>query len=272
MIDVGLQNTLLEAGLVDSSGSFTSEPNFGGPSESGLPDREPQAPQRREERDDDYDPFAEPKPGTSPKPEEPEAQPQPNQEPAKQPQVLPTPSAPSGRPDSGDLGPQNPDRLGGQDDPVRQKYDSTLSQLQQTAQMAFLRGQTLTNEQGERLYSDEELAQRIGGEYQYFAQQAFLGSVMEKMQPVAKRAAAEEIAKEYGVEVGDIINEGSPVEMRTRAKTIADLVRDGRFVARKEAGTDAAEGSRSYNNSIPEALNNLSPQQKMYVGFARGDY
>jgi hypothetical protein len=37
---------------------------------------------------------------------------------------------------------------------------------------------------------------------------------MERMQPVAKRAAAEKYAKDYGVEVDDIINE--PTRWRWR--------------------------------------------------------
>jgi hypothetical protein len=50
--------------------------------------------------------------------------------------------------------------------------------------------------------------------------------------------------------------------METRAKTIADLVRDGRFQKRKEEGKDTAEGSRSFSNAIPEAIDKLSPQQE----------
>jgi hypothetical protein len=89
---------------------------------------------------------------------------------------------------------------------------------------------------------------------------------------VAQRAAAEKIAQEHGVDVADILNESSPIAMQTRAKTIAELKRDGRFQERKAAGTDQAEGSRGFSNAIPEAIEKMTPQQKMYIGFARGDH
>ncbi len=269
VIDTVMHNTLLAAGLVDGSGNFTSQPNFGGPREDGMPDDHQSARPARSAPDDggDDDPFGEPKPEAKPE-EKPQEQPQ--QEPASQPQVQPSPSAPN--PGASGLDSSNPNQLGGESDPVRQSYDQQVQQLQQTAMLAFANGRAAVNEQGERLYSDEELAARIGQEYQYYAQQAYLGAVMQKMQPVAKRAAAEGIAKEYGVDLDDIINEENPVAMTARAKTIADLTRDGRFVKRRNDGVDTAEGSRSYSNSIPEAIENLSPRQKMYIGFARGDY
>lgn len=247
--------SLADAGLVDGSGAFTSAPNFGGPAEGGAR----------------HDPVPADEPGEAPR-EEP-AQEQPKQEPASQPQVRPTEESPaSGPAPRGDLGPSDPKRLGDNADPIRLGYEQTVQTLEKDAQMAFLYGQMLTNEQGERVYSDQQLAQLIGQELQAARQQAYLGGVMQRLQPVAQRAAAEKIAKEHGVDVADIVNEASPIAMETRAKTIAELKRDGRFQERKSAGTDTAEGSRGFSSAIPEAIEKLTPQQKMYVGFARGDY
>lgn len=255
-VDYGMRQSLIEAGLVDpSSGGFLSEPNFGEAAASEPP----------------RDPV--------PNEDEPAAQPQtdPSQKPASEPQVTPSQAAPGNAPlEQPDPKPPaslqaDPQRLGDQSDPIRTSYEQGLSTLQQQAQMAMLYGRTLTNEEGKRVFSDEQLQGLIEQELKGQAQQLYLNAVMQRMQPVAKRAAAEQIAKEHGVTVEDIINEGSPVAMETRAKTIADLTRDGRFQRRKEAGTDSAEGSRSYSNAIPEGLDKLSPQQKIYAGLARGD-
>lgn len=257
VVDTGMRGALIDAGLIDpGSGAFLSEPNFGG---------EPESPEPR-------DPL--PTPADDVPANEPEkpAQEQPNQEPAKQPQVTETPSAPGGDPvAAGAALAADPQKLGDQADPVRQKYEQNISQMRQQAQMAYLQGQALRDDEGNRVYTDEQLASLIGRELQHAEQQAYLAGVMERMQPVAKRAAAEKIAQAHGVDVNDILNEESPVAMETRAKTISELKRDGRFQERKNAGTDTAEGSRSYNNAVPEAIEKLSPQQKMYLGFARGD-
>jgi hypothetical protein len=250
-VDTGMRQSLIEAGLVDpGSGAFLSEPNFG-EAVSGDAPREPLP--------------AEDEPA-------PEPQEQPRQEPASQPQVQPVPSAPGGdnapAPDSSQM---NPARLGEEADPIRQEYDTTVRTMHQQAELAFAYGRTLVDDKGQRVYSDEQLAQGIGSQLQLAQQQAYLSGVMKRMEPVAKRAAAEKIAKDNGVDVEDIINEPSPVHMQARAKTIADLTRDGRFQRRKESGVDVAEGSRSFSNAIPEGLDKLSPQQKIYAGLARGD-
>jgi hypothetical protein len=259
-VDFGMKQSLIEAGLVDpSSGAFLSEPNFGAPPEADVPrDPLPDLP-------DDA-------PGDGER-----AQPQPNQKPASQPQVVETPSAPSGHPDPGDQGPppgepqHDPRRLGEASDPVRQQYDQGVMALRQQAREAFLIGRQLTDQEGNRVYSDQELEAKIGQNLALMEHQMYLAGVMERMQPVAKRAAAEKMAKDYGVDVEDIINEPNPIAMETRAKTIHDLMRDGRFQRRRDQGVDTAEGSRSFSNAIPEAIDKLSPQQKMYVGLARGD-
>jgi hypothetical protein len=252
-VDVGMRQSLIEAGLVDpESGSFLSAPNFGEP----LPDDAPRDPLPNED--------------------ESAPQEQPTQKPASEPQVQPAVEAPNPKIDTSPAPSSqpletDPNRLGDQSDPVRAEYDKTVATLEQQAREAFLIGRTAVDEQGNRVYTDEQLAQMIGPQFQHATQQAYLAAVMQRMQPVAKRAAAEQIAKEYGVQVDDVINEESPVAMRTRAKTIADLERDGRFERRKNAGTDTAEGSRSFNNAVPEGLDKLSPQQKIYAGLARGD-
>jgi hypothetical protein len=251
-VDMGMRASLVEAGLVDpSSGAFTSEPNFGGPSEGGAPARNEPDPTADE-------PLEEVKKADENGAVEAGAA-----------------TVPDAAPNTGagvDLGTQNPARLGADTDPVRQQYDQTISTLDQQAEMAFHYGRTLTNSEGQRVYSDEQLAAQIGQELQAAKQQAYLAGVMQRLQPVAQRAAAEKIAKEHGVDVQDILNESSPVAMSTRAKTIAELKRDGRFQERKKNGTDTAEGSRGFSNAVPEAIDKLSPQQKMYVGFARGDH
>jgi hypothetical protein len=259
-VDFGMRQSLAEAGLVDpSSGEFTSAPNFGAAYESEEPARQPLP----EEKD------------------APESQPAEKQNPASVPQVQPGQSAPRGDPGtdpdnrgmpSGQLVQADAAKLGEADDPIRSRYDQTVSTMRQQAQMAFMQGQQMVNEKGERVYSDEQLAQFLGSQLQNAEQQVYLHAVMERMQPVAKRAAAEKMAKDYGVEVDDIINEANPVAMETRAKTIADLTRQGRFEKRKAAGTDTAEGSRNFSNAIPEGIDKLSPQQKIYAGLARGDH
>jgi hypothetical protein len=245
--NVGMRESLIEAGLVDPSGAFTSAPNFGGPPEATGP-----APRPAVEQDGEAQVT------------EQAAEPQAAQEQVAQTQAAPVPTG-------SDLGPQTPERLGDAADPIRQEYEQTVSQLDHMAQLAFMQGRTLVGEDGQRLYSDEHLAREIGRELETAKQQAYLAGIMKRMQPVAQRAVAEKIAAEHGVEVSDIINESSPVAMTTRAKTIAELKRDGRFQERKASGTDQAEGSRGFSNAIPEAIERMSPQQKMYIGFARGD-
>lgn len=250
-----MRSTLIEAGLVDpASGQFAHAPNFGGPSESGL-------------RNDPL-PADE---GEHEAPRE-EANPQTQERPVEEAARTNEPGAAQNGGAGEPVGAQEAARLGNDNDPIRVAYETQVGQMRQQAQMAFLVGQTAVNEQGERLYTDEQLAQNISRELQYAEQQAFLAGVMQRMQPVAQRAAAEKIAKEHGVDVADIANEASPLAMQTRARTIAELKRDGRFQERKTAGTDTAEGSRGFSSAIPEAIDKLSPQQKMYVGFARGDH
>lgn len=252
-VDTGMRQSLVEAGLVDpSSGSFLSEPNFGAAPEGDTP-RDP-LPDLPEDGGRD-----EPKP--SEQPQQRQDQPQPRTEQVE----AGTPPPPAGTPE------HSPDRLGAESDPVRQRYEATVSALDRDAEMAFHYGRSLTDEEGKRLYTDDQLQTFIGQQLAVAKHQTYLAGVMERMQPVAKRAAAEKYAKDYGVEVDDIINEPNPVAMETRAKTIADLVRDGRFQKRKEEGKDTAEGSRSFSNAIPEAIDKLSPQQKIYAGLARGD-
>jgi hypothetical protein len=256
-IDFSMKQSLIEAGLVDpASGEFTSAPNFGEP----VVGDEPRSPLSNEDE-------------PAPAPE-----PQPNQKPASVPGTTEVPSAPEGEPgvekaDQGTPVPpqQNPARLGDEADPVRQEYEQSVNTMRNQAQMAYLYGQTLTDQEGHRVFSDQQLTQMIGQNLQLAEQQAYLQGVMRRMEPVAKRAAAEKIAKEHGVELEDILNEGSPVAMVARAKTIADLTRDGRFQRRKESGADVAEGSRNFNNAIPEGLEKLTPHQKIYAGLARGD-
>lgn len=251
-IDFGMRQSLVEAGLVDpTSGEFTSEPNFGEKLSGDSP---------RDPLPNDDEPV--------------EAPVQPEQKPAAQPQVQPSPSAPQGEPvreNGGSLPPADPARLGEEADPVRVEYENTVRTMHQQAAMAFHYGRTLVDEQGQRQFTDQQLANQISRDLEAAQQQAYLSGVMKRMEPVAKRAAAEKIAKEHGVDIEDIINEGNPLAMSTRAKTIADLTRDGRFQRRKESGADVAEGSRSFSNAIPEGLEKLSPQQKIYAGLARGD-
>jgi hypothetical protein len=254
-VDLGMRQSLVEAGLVDpSSGEFTSAPNFGAAPEGESPrDPLPDLP------DDAVRPEEKPAEQPQPRPNEPT---QPRTETVESPASPPSAAAdPS----------HDASKLGAEADPIRQNYESTVSNLRRDANMALMYGRTLTNEDGTRMYTDEQLQGFIGQQLQMAEHQAYLAGVMERMQPVAKRAAAEKFAKEYGVEVDDIVNEPNPVAMETRAKTIADLVRDGRFQKRKEEGRDTAEGSRSFNNAIPEAIDKLSPQQKIYAGLARGD-
>lgn len=254
VVDPGMRESLIEAGLVDPSGAFTSAPNFGGPPEAGGPTPRPEAEGDGAARD-----------------EAASANPDPSQDAAAATAVVEQPAATDPGPGNG-LGTQEPSRLGDQADPIRQEYDQTVSQLNQMAELAFANGRTLVDESGKRLYTDEQLAQEIGRELQAAQQQAYLSGVMKRMQPIAQRAAAEKIAAEHGVDVQDIVNESSPLAMQTRAKTIAELKRDGRFQERKASGTDQAEGSRGFSNAIPEAIEKMTPQQKMYIGFARGDH
>lgn len=250
-IDTGMRESLIEAGLVDpTSGSFLSEPNFG-EKVSGDAPREPLP-------NDDENPQPDPKPVEG--------------EPAAQPQVQEVPSAPQGDPGvtPGAVQP-DPSKLGEDADPIRVDYEQSIATLRQQAQIAFMHGRTMVNNEGQRIFSDEQLQEQLGRELQLSEQQIYLQSVMRRMEPVAKRAAAEKIATEFGVEINDIVNEPSPQAMQVRAKTIADLTRDGRFQRRKESGADVAEGSRSFSNAIPEGLDKLSPQQKIYAGLARGD-
>jgi hypothetical protein len=250
-IDVGMRESLIEAGLVDpASGEFTSEPNFGEKLTGDVP-RDPLP-------NDDEAPL-EPKQ---------EAQPDPRLE---QGAVVDPSPRPASNPNSGADVAADPSKLGDTADPIRQDYESHVGTLRQQAREAFLVARTLTDNEGNRLFSDDQLEQRIGQELQMAERQAYLTGVMRRMEPVAKRAAAEKIAQDHGVDVADIINEPNHIAMQARAKTIADLTRDGRFQRRKESGTDVAEGSRSYNNSVPEGLEKLSPQQKIYAGLARGD-
>jgi hypothetical protein len=252
-VDTGMRQSLVEAGLIDpSSGSFLSEPNFGAAPEGDTPrDPLPDLP--------DDGGRVEEKPAEQP-------QPRPNE--PTQPR---TETVEAGTPPPAGTPEHSPDRLGAESDPVRQRYEATVSALDRDAEMAFHYGRSLTDEEGKRLYTDDQLQTFIGQQLAVAKHQTYLAGVMERMQPVAKRAAAEKYAKDYGVEVDDIINEPNPVAMETRAKTIADLVRDGRFQKRKEEGKDTAEGSRSFSNAIPEAIDKLSPQQKIYAGLARGD-
>jgi hypothetical protein len=222
-VDTGMRQSLVEAGLIDpSSGSFLSEPNFGAAPEGDTP-RDP-LPDLPEDGGRD-----EPKP--SEQPQQRQDQPQPRTE-----QVEAGTPPPAGTPE------HSPDRLGAESDPVRQRYEATVSALDRDAEMAFHYGRSLTDEEGKRLYTDDQLQTFIGQQLAVAKHQTYLAGVMERMQPVAKRAAAEKYAKDYGVEVDDIINEPNPVAMETRAKTIADLVRDGRFQKRKGRGQGYGRG------------------------------
>lgn len=251
VVDTGMRESLIEAGLVDPSGNFTSEPNFGGPPEA--------------------DGTFGARPVDTGEAASNEGQEAPKTADQGQGAVTDPGATAADRGPGAGIGPTTPERLGNEADPIRQRYDTTVSELDRMAEMAFITGRTIVDAEGKRLYTDEQLATKIGQELQTAKQQAYLSGVMERMQPVAKRAAAEQIAQEHGVTVDDIINETSPLAMQTRARTIAELKREGKFQERKTNGTDQAEGSRGFSSAIPEAIERMSPQQKMYLGFARGD-
>lgn len=251
-VDMGMRQSLIEAGLVDpASGSFLSAPNFGEDLGGDAP----------------RDPLPDPV-------EDPAEQP-PQATPAAPETVQPTPSqpvAPSPAPASpADPASHDPRKLGEDTDPVRRTYEATVTDLRQKASEAVMMGRMMVNAEGQRVFTDQQIDALVGEQLALAEHRAYLDGVMQRMQPVAKRAAAEKYAQEYGVDIADIMDEPTPIAMETRAKTISDLMRDGRFQKRKEAATDAAEGSRNFNNAIPEGLDKLSPQGKIYAGLARGD-
>lgn len=245
-------------GLVDPSGNFTSEPNFGGKPEmaSGEPDAPPDQGEPNVDREG-VQPQVQERPAEVQLPDS--GQPHENDPQAPHPGK----STPFNEGD--------PNSLGNDSDPIRQNYDAQRNQIHQYAQQARLAGRLMADDQGNRVYSDDQVDSMIGQNLQVIEKQLYLDSVMQRMAPVAQRAAAEKFAKQYGVDVAEIVGERSPESMETKARVISEYTRDKRFNARAAAGTDSAEGSRGMSNAIPESINSLSPHGKIMLGLARGD-
>jgi hypothetical protein len=68
----------------------------------------------------------------------------------------------------------SPDRLGAESDPVRQRYEATVSALDRDAEMAFHYGRSLTDEEGKRLYTDDQLQTFIGQQLAVAKHQTYL--------------------------------------------------------------------------------------------------
>jgi hypothetical protein len=92
----------------------------------------------------------------------------------------------------------------------------------------------------------------------------------------AKEKFAREVAKDFTfgnvtVNPDELVGEPSMEDMRQKARRLWTERRDGKFTARRAAGTDAVEGTAPSGVKLSQALEKLSPFDTIRYGLARGD-
>lgn len=125
---------------------------------------------------------------------------------------------------------------------------------------------------GTRVPMPPQWAQEIvGGQLRAYLAEAQLEADRAALLPTAKRAVAEELAKEYtGVTADELVSLNSVDAMRTKAETLRDARRDSSFQSRRQSNTDRAEGGSATGISLSKAMEALSPTEMVKLGVARG--
>jgi hypothetical protein len=154
-----------------------------------------------------------------------------------------------------------------------QTYNSRIQSLRAEGQQAYNVLVSPDPATGQPRMSPEHAKAMVMAAYNASVAQAQRDADRIALGPLARRAAAEQIAKEHGngrVKAEDIMQHRSPDAMIAAAQTLAKTQRDGSFNQRRQNGTDKVEGAAPSGKALSEAYDNLSPMSKISLGLRRG--
>lgn len=162
-------------------------------------------------------------------------------------------------------------------DQLKSARDQVKAKLDQDARDAYLHFSAMKDEKGEPLYHPAALAATIRAHHTELTTALQTEYERTVAGPVARRYAAEDIAKKAGgnVKVEDIINLPSTDAMVAVAQHIAKngggtatskshaQERDERFQERRASGVDTAESGSPLSRSVSEVFAKLPPKDKI---------